>query len=168
MNAEYQSRLDAFLASTSVAIAGYSRQKNAPANAVYKKFEENGYQVYAVSPHADEIEEVSCFQTISTIPETPEAVVLFTPPSATMNVLEECSELGIKKVWIHHSVDQGSFTPGVEEFAAGKGMELIPFGCPMMFLKPDIFHRCMRWFFNLQKKFDLEPEDGVGQSMTSL
>lgn len=153
MKAKMQTRINDFLACDRIAVVGYSRNKNNPANAIYQKFLKHGFEVFAVTPNASEIQEVKAFPSLAEIPFPVEGVVVCTPPSVTLSILQQCVSLGIMQVWIHRSVDQGSYVPEAESFARKHDLSLIPFGCPMMFLRPDIFHRCMRWFFDKRGRF---------------
>jgi hypothetical protein len=155
MNAAYQTKLDRFLAARRVAVAGYSFQPDpgTPANAIYDKLKANGREVFAVNPHAPADPPVPAFASVAEIPGGVEAVMICTPPQATMEVLEACAAQGIRHAWIHRSVNSGSYVPEAEPYAKEHGIELITFGCPMMFVTPDIAHRCMRWVFKVQGKF---------------
>jgi predicted CoA-binding protein len=162
MEAQFQSRVKSFLESRRIAVFGYSRTQASVANGLYKKFKDHGYEVFAVNPKAAEITEVQCYPSLAEIPGHIEAAMVCTPPGATMEVLQQCANLGVKKVWIHRSVDGGSYVPEADAFAVRNGLDLIPFGCPMMFLKPDIFHRCMRWFLDMRGRFKLPEEETMG------
>ena len=155
MNADYQARVEDFLAQRRIAVAGYSTQKNQPANAIYDRLEKNGYEVYAINPKAQEVDDVPCYPDLHALPVRPDAVMICTPPGATRQVLEDCHQLGISRAWIHRSIDQGSYDESAERYAREKGIALIPIGCPMMHLEPDIFHRCMRWVMDWRGKLKL-------------
>ncbi len=148
MNQEFKDRVEKFMACRRIAVAGYSSQGEQPANLIYRRLVNNGYEVFAVNPKAEEISDVPCYPNLAAIPGGVEAVVLCTPPRATIGVLNECADLGIQHAWIHRSVDRGSYVEGAEEYAAQRGINLIPAGCPLMFVSPDFGHRCMKWFFS--------------------
>jgi predicted CoA-binding protein len=155
MNPIFRKRVDHFLSKKNVAIAGYSTDKNQVANHLYKKFKENGYSVFAINPKAIEINDVPCYASLKDIPEQVEATFISTPPSATKGVIQECIDLGIKNVWIHSSMGKGSYDQEAIDLAEKNGIEIIPRGCPMMFIKPDGFHACFKWFMNLQGKLKI-------------
>lgn len=155
MNTTFKERLDHFLAQKTIAVAGYSTDPNQVANNLYKKFEANGYKVYGVNPKADEITDIDCYPNLASIPEKPEAVMISTPPTGAREVIDECIELGIKHAWIHCSFGQGSYDEEAIKKAEANGIEIIPRGCPNMFLKPDGFHACVRWFMNLQGRLNI-------------
>ena len=70
-----------FLAAQRIAVPGVSP---APAghgsNAVFLRLRARGYQVFAVNPHADEVEGEATFGSLGAIPGGVEAVVIGTRP----------------------------------------------------------------------------------------
>ena len=162
MNPAFQSLVDDFLESRRIAIAGYSRNSDMPANLVFRKLKKNGYHVYAVNPNATAITEEDVYPDLSSIPDPVEALFICGPPSATPELMREAARTGIDRVWIHRSVDGGSYHPDAEAIAQELGLSLIPFGCPMMFLKPDFAHKCMKWILQMMGKFKA-PEVAVPQ-----
>lgn len=156
MTDTYRSRVDSFLKHDKIAVVGYSRKKDQPANAVFDRFKENGYEVHAVNPFPERFDDQIVFASLSLLPSIPGGVVIFTPPKETLKVLEECHSLGIKHAWIHHSIDEGSWSPEAEKYAKEHGIDLIPSGCPLMFLSPDFPHRCLKWFLNWRGLFKVE------------
>lgn len=149
MNALYKQKIEAFLQLKSIAVLGYSSKGNQPANAIYHKLRDNGYKVFAVNPKADQIKDVPCFKDIQSIPEPVQGVVLCTPVTATADAVKDCAENNINQVWMHTGFGPGSYDPNAFEAAKQLGMEVIPGGCPMMYVKPDIFHKCMGWLKKL-------------------
>ena len=152
MNKEYKDRIEHFLEQKHIAVAGYSTDKRQVANILYKKFQDNGYQVSGINPKADQIEDITCFPNLKAVPEKIDAVMISTHPNATLEVVKECIELGINHVWIHSSFGKGSYNEDAFRLADENNMEIIPNACPMMFLKPDGAHRCFRWFMNISGK----------------
>lgn len=149
MNAVYKPKIEAFLQLKSIAVLGYSSEGNQPANAIYKKLKENGCQVFAVNPKAEQIKDVPCYPDVNAIPEPVQGAVLCTPSSASEQAVKNCAERNISQVWMHTGMGPGSYDPVAFETAKKLGLEVIPGGCPMMYVKPDIFHKCMGWFKKL-------------------
>jgi predicted CoA-binding protein len=149
MNTVYKPKIEAFLQLKSIAVFGYSSQGNQPANAIYKKLKDNGYKVFAVNPKAEQVEDVPCYPDVKSIPEAVEGAVLCTPASATEQAVKDCAESNITYVWMHTGFGPGSYATEAFQVAKDFGIEVIPGGCPMMYVKPDIFHRCMGWFKKL-------------------
>jgi predicted CoA-binding protein len=150
MNAVYKKKISEFLQLKSIAVLGYSTNDTLPANSIYKKLNNNGFKVFAVNPKADKIKDVDCYPDVKSIPEPVEGAVLCTPKTATEQAVKECAENGISHIWMHKGLGiGGSYDAQAFQTAKELGVEVIPGGCPMMFVKPDIFHRCFGWLQKL-------------------
>jgi len=135
-----------FLSHKRIAVAGVSRDSRQPANCIYRKLRDSGRQVFAVNPNATEVEGAPCYPGLHSLPATVEAVVIVTPPEAAVNVVRECAELGITRVWFHRSFGEGSVSEEAVEECRGRGINCLVGGCPMMYCEPvDLAHRCFKW-----------------------
>jgi len=135
-----------FLAQKRIAVAGVSRSGGAAAaNGIYNKLKNANYQVFAVNPNASQVEGDPCYPNLRAIPGGVEAVLVATHPNVAPQIVQECIELGISRVWLHRSFGQGSVSTEAIELGRRHGLTVIPAGCPMMFLEPDIAHTCVRW-----------------------
>ena len=141
-----QQAVDEFLALKRIAVAGVSRTGESAGNPVYLKLRGAGYEVFATNPRAEEIEGDTCYPDLKSIPGGVEGVVAATHPKATLQVVQECSELGISYVWMHRSFGDGSVSQEAVNFCQENGIQVIPGGCPMMYCDPvDFGHKCIRW-----------------------
>lgn len=147
-------RIQKFAAGKNIAVAGVSRNpKTETGNAIYKKFKENGYNVFAVNPNAVEIEGDKCYPNLQSIPSPIDGVLINTSPKKTMNVLRDCKEANVKYAWIHSSIGNGSYNNEAEKYCEENGIELIPRGCPMMYIgKVDFPHKCIKGVLKLTGK----------------
>lgn len=136
-----------FLAQRRIAVAGVSRNAKAHSgNAVYDRLKSRGYEVFAVNPHADEIDGKPCFRSLAAIPGGVDAVVIATAPDAAADVIADCERLGITRVWMHRSFGGGSVSAEATDYCKANGMTAIAGGCPLMYgPTSDFGHRCMRW-----------------------
>jgi predicted CoA-binding protein len=150
--ARLEESVDRFLSEKRIAVAGVSRGGTLPANAIYKKLRGSGFQVFAVNPKATEVEGDACYPSLGAIPDGVGAVVIATPPEAADALVRECAELGIGHVWMHRSFGQGSVSAAAAAFCREHGITVIDGACPMMFVKPDVGHRCIRWFLGITGK----------------
>ncbi len=142
--------IDDFLAQPRIAVAGVSRSSDQAANYNYRKLRELGYEVFAVNPRAESVEGDPCYPSLAALPQPVDAVLVATAPAATLEVVRECVELGIPRVWMHRSFGQGSVNDEAVALCREHGIAVIPGGCPMMFRAPvDLGHRCMRWLLRL-------------------
>lgn len=144
--AELRDAVEDFLSAKRLAVAGVSREGNLPANAIFRKLKSSGYDVYPVNPRAQEVEGVPCFADLASVPASLEGVVIATPPGAAEELVRECADLGIGKVWMHRSFGGGSVSDSAVRLCREEGISVIAGACPMMFLEPvDFGHRCFRW-----------------------
>lgn len=142
---------EAFLANKRIAVTGVSRNpKGHGSNMVYQRLRDRNYQVFAVNPHADEVEGDVCYHDLKSIPDGVDAVVIATRPELAAETMRECAELGIKNVWMHRGPGAGSVSPEAAAYGREQGMTVIDGGCPLMFgPTSDFVHTCMRGIFKL-------------------
>jgi uncharacterized protein len=152
MDTEYTQNVQEFLGLKRIGIAGFSSKNDNPGNYIYKKLKDNGYEVIAINPKAADIQGVECYASISSVPEPLDGIVICTHPSITESVIEESAKAGIKLAWIHKAIGEGSYSIAAIEKAKKLGIKVIPIGCPMMFVKPDIFHKCFKFFMRKKLK----------------
>lgn len=147
--------VSAFLSGRRLAVAGVSRDSRQPANHIYRRLRDVGYEVAATNPGAREVEGDPCYPDLASVPGRLDGVVIATPPNVTEEVVRACAERGVTRVWIHRSFGQGSVSDEAVDWARAQGMEVIVGGCPMMFCEPvDFGHRCMAWFLGLRGRIE--------------
>ena len=141
-----------FLAQKKIAVVGVSDKRDTGCNLAYKKFKENGYQVYAVNPHITSYENAVCYSDLKSIPEKVDAVFVLASPKVTDEIVQQCVELGIRHVWMHCmmgtkpglAAGMTSVSQSAVEICRANGIAVIPGSCPNQFLKPDLGHTMMR------------------------
>ena len=141
-------KVEDFLSHNRIAVAGVARDGKATGNAIYKRFKERGYEVFAVNPNADVIEGEPCYRSVKTIPGGVDGVIVVTKPEATEQVVRDCADAGIKRVWMHEGIHGGrSVSESAVDFCKQHDITVIAGACPLMFGKPsDGFHRLFkRW-----------------------
>ena len=102
--------IDDFLAQKNIAVVGVSRQSREAANTIYRKLRERGYRVIPVNPRATEVEGDPCFPDLGAIDGEIDAAIIATPPAASVEVVRQCVERGVSRVWIHRSFGKGSIS----------------------------------------------------------
>lgn len=151
----YKEKVDSFLDSQSIAVAGVSRKAGtAVGNPIYQKFKSAGYNVYPVNPKAEIIEGDKCYPNLKSISPKVEAAMICTNPKDSIDVVKECKELGIEKVWFHNTLGSGSYSEDAAEFCRQNGIKAIESGCPMMHLSPDFGHKCIHFVLNFLGKLN--------------
>ena len=143
--------VDDFLAQRRIAVAGVSRtESTAPANLIYRKLRDAGYMVTAVNPRAEEVEGDACASDLASIDGGVDGVVAATRPEDTEQLVKDCADLGITRVWMHRSFGQGSVSETAVQICHEHGIQVIAGACPMMFCQPvDFGHKCMRWLLKV-------------------
>lgn len=142
-----------FLSNHTLAIAGVSRDSRQPANTIYRKLKETGYEVFAVNPNAIKVEGDICYPDLRSIPVRIGGVVIVTSPDVSVQIVHECGELGIQYVWFHRSFGQGSVSAEAIQECERLGIHCLVGGCPMMYCAPvDFGHQCIKWVLALQNR----------------
>lgn len=146
MAATLKEKVADFLSQEHIAIAGVSRDPSgaAAANGIYKRFRDMGYHVYAVNPKADSVEGDPCYHSVKDIPAQVDGVVIATPESAAEQVVRDCYDAGINRVWMHSGIHSMgvSVSQSAIDFCNEHNMLVIGGACPLMFGKTsDGFHR---------------------------
>lgn len=143
-----------FLAQKNIAVVGVSRTEKDAANGIYTALRGKGYHVFAVNPKADTVEGDKCYHNLKEIPEKLDAVMIVTRPEVAVEVVHECAEVGVPRVWMHKNALFGEARSSVSEEAVAYCKEhdisVIDGGCPMMFM--DFPHKCMRWMLGVMGK----------------
>lgn len=136
-----------FLRGSRIAVAGVSRNSAQPANAVFRKLRDRGYTVLPINPNASEVEGEKCYPNLAAIPGPIDGVFVATHPNVAADLVRQCSERGVPRVWFHRSFGGGSVSEEAVRECEARGIEPIVGGCPMMYCDPvDVGHRCMKWW----------------------
>ena len=140
-----------FLQGRRIALAGVSRQASQAANAVFRKLRGSGYQVFPIKPNVSEVEGTTCYRDVAAVPVQLDGVVIATAPHVSRQIVRQCSDHGVRRVWFHRAFGNGSVSDEAVRECDAHGIDCIVGGCPLMFCDPvDFGHKCMRWW--LQRK----------------
>src|SRR3954453_14127404 len=124
----------AFLANKRIAVTGVSRKpKDHGANTVFNRLRDRGYEVFAVNPNTDQVEDALSYHDLKSIPGGVDAVVIATAPSRAEDTMRECAELGVDQVWMHRGPGAGSVSKSATDYGREHGITVIDGGCPCMF-----------------------------------
>lgn len=162
-----------FLAQKKIAVVGVSDQRDTGCNLAYRKFREAGYTVYAVNPRLTTFEGAPCYPDLQSLPDKPDGVFIFTNPAITDQIVQQCVEAGVSRVWMHcmmgvkpgAAAGMTSVSPDAVRLCRENGIAVIPGTCPNQYLKPDFGHRMMRSLFgalgNLRLRDEAQPVEHV-------
>jgi uncharacterized protein len=141
-----------FLDQKKIAVVGVSGKRDTGCNANYRKFKSAGYQVYAINPHLTSFDGDPCYPDLRSLPEKPDGVFILANPKVTDDIMRQCVDLGVQRVWMHCmmgtkpglAADTTSVSPEAVTLGRENGITVIPGACPNQFLKPDFGHGMMR------------------------
>ena len=134
-----------FLKGRRIAVAGVARGTGSAANPVYRKLRDSGYEVFPVNPNTSQVEGVTCYPDLESIPGSLDGVVVATHPDVSVQIVEQAAARQVRRIWFHRSFGQGSVSPAAVQACAKRGIACIVGGCPLMYCEPvDVAHRCMR------------------------
>ena len=133
-----------FLAQKRIAVAGVSRSSSEAANGIYRTLRDKGYQVFAVNPNAETVEDDPCYASMQAIPGGVDGAILVTNPEQTTHIVQDCVAAGVPRVWMHNNtLMPSSVSDEGTAVCRENGIKVIAGGCPMMYFDP--FHKCMKW-----------------------
>jgi len=142
-----------FLSGKRFAVAGVSRQSGQAANAVFRKLRDSGYEVFPVNPNATQTEGARCYPDLASVPGSIDRVVVVTNPNVSAQLVRQCADRGVDRLWFHRSFGQGSVSNDAIRECQDRGIKCIVGGCPLMYCEPvDFGHQCMRWWLRRQNR----------------
>jgi predicted CoA-binding protein len=148
-----ETKVNEFLAQKRIAVAGVSRDnsRHPAANLIYRRLMKTGHDVFAVNPHMQSFEGARCYPDLRSIPGGVDGVVIVTRPETTESIVHECSDAGVRRVWMHQSMGTGSsVSPEALEYCRQHDINVIAGACPMMYGPGvDFGHTCMRVILKL-------------------
>jgi uncharacterized protein len=131
MNSRQQ--IDDFLAQRRIAVVGVSRDPKHFSRTLFREFQTRGYDVIPVNPVVPVIEGHVCFQTVQEITPPVDAALLMTAPSVTDQVVRDCAEAGIHRIWMYSAGVGGAISRPAVEFCDQHGIAVVRGECPFMF-----------------------------------
>lgn len=140
-----------FLAGRRFAVAGVSRSGKQPANAIFRKLRDCGFDVVPINPNADRLEGATCYPDLASVPGSVDGLMVVTHPAVAADLVRQAAARGTRQVWFHRSFGDGSVSETALQACADLGIRPIVGGCPLMYCQPvDLAHRCFRWWLGRQ------------------
>jgi predicted CoA-binding protein len=131
-----------FLAQKRIAIVGVSRDSKELSRMLVRTLMERGYQVFAVNPAINRVDELPCYPSLSAVPSPIDGVLVMASPAVTDQVVQECATLHIPRVWMYRAQGVGAVSRQAVEYCEEHGIKVVPGECPYMFLTGEHwFHR---------------------------
>ena len=104
-----QDLIKEFMAQKRFAVVGATTDTKKYGNEIFRNLTSRGYEVYPVNPRLKELEGTKCYPSLSDIPVKVDVVDFVVPPPVTEEILKECKELELDRIWLQ---------PGSESEAA--------------------------------------------------
>ena len=123
-----QELIDEFMGQKRFAIVGATDNKKKYGNEILHNLKKRGYEVYPVNPRLDEIEGMKCYHHLSEIPVKVDVVDFVVPPPATEEILKECRQLGLGRIWLQ----PGAESEAAISFCRKNNMKVVHDICVMM------------------------------------
>jgi predicted CoA-binding protein len=135
-------QVDDFWKLKRLAVVGVSRDPQHFSNRVWQALRERGYEAAPVNPNAAEVGGLPCYARVQDIQPPVEGALVMTPPQVTEQIVRDCAQAGIRRVWMHRGEGIGSVSQAAVEFCQANGIDVIPGQCPFMFMPgTSFFHR---------------------------
>jgi predicted CoA-binding protein/GNAT superfamily N-acetyltransferase len=118
-------------APASVAVIGASRRAGSVGRSILHNIISGGYAgpVYAVNPHASDVEGVPCVPSAAALPDAVDLAVVSVPAPAVLKVAEECGRSGVRALVVITSGLDLQLREALLECCRRHGMRLVGPNC---------------------------------------
>ncbi len=123
-NMTEQGKINQFLEGKRFAVVGASANRDKYGNKVLRVYQQNKREVVPVNPGGGEIEKITAYIDLPSIPGKIDGVSIITPPKVTEQVVAQAIALGIKNIWMQ----PGAESPAAAELAEQAGANVIAGG----------------------------------------
>lgn len=134
--------IDDFLGQKRLAVIGVSRDPKDFTRSLFRELRSRGYDLAPVNPGALEVEGIPCRGHVKDVTPPVDGALLLTNASACNEVVHECAEAGIRRIWMFRGGGAGAVDPQAVEFCQTHGIDVVVGECPFMFLpQTGLIHR---------------------------
>ncbi|MCM2267798.1 MAG: CoA-binding protein [Elusimicrobiales bacterium] len=102
-----------------IAVVGVSDDASKYGHKIFRDLLNAGYPVKGVNPKGGFILGCHVYKSLAELESRPDLVITVVPPAVTLQVVEECNRLGIRKLWLQ----PGSESAAVLAKAGEYGLE---------------------------------------------
>ena len=126
--------IEDFLAQKRIALIGVSRKPTDFSRSLWAEFRKHGYDMVPVHPEAEEIDGISCVRRLTEIRPAADAALILLPAASAEQVVRECGEAGIHRIWLYRAAGQGAVSEAALDFCRDQELSVVAGECPFMFL----------------------------------
>ena len=85
----------------SIAIIGASANREKYSNKAVRAYRKQGFEVYPVTPRAEEVEGLKAYRSIGEIPGEVEIASLYVPARVGVQLLQEIADKGVEELFVN-------------------------------------------------------------------
>jgi len=123
-----QDLIKEFMAQKRFAVVGATTNTKKYGNEIFRNLISRGYEVYPVNPRLKEIEGTKCYPSLSNLPVKVDVVDFVVPPPVTEEILKECKELELDRIWLQ----PGSESEAAVAFCDENNLKVVHGVCVML------------------------------------
>ena len=139
-----------FLQSTAIAVVGVSATRTKFGSLVYRALKRNGYKVYGVNPSLKSCDGDPCYDTLSDIPDSVEAVLVVVQPEKVKGLVSDAARKGVRRIWFQQGVNSSELARQASEV----GIVTVENKCVLMYAEPVAgIHRVHRFLAKLFRRY---------------
>jgi len=129
-----------------LAVVGVSRNPGDFTRSLFTELRRQKYDVVPVNPAVTELDGLTCYGRVKDVSPPVEGALLLTTPGVTGQVVEECAEAGIRRIWMFGAIGAGAVSQEAVKYCEAHQIRLIAGECPFMFLPDGAWpHRAHRF-----------------------
>ncbi len=113
-----QAKIKQFLEGIRFAVVGASANREKYGNKVLRVYQQNKLDVVPVNPGGGDIEGLTAYADLPSIPGTIDGVSIITPPKVTEQVVAQALALGIKNIWMQPGAESAEAVELAEQGGA--------------------------------------------------
>ena len=110
------------------AVVGVSANPAKYGYRIFRSLRQAGYRVYGVNPNAEVVDGQTIHPSLGMLPERPEVVDIVVPPAVTEQIVRECADLGLCRVWMQ----PGAESESAIRFCHEHGISVVYGACAMV------------------------------------
>jgi uncharacterized protein len=131
-----------FLDQKRIAFVGVSRDAKDFSRTLFRDLRQQGYTVIPVNPQMTDVEGSRCFARVQDVTPAVDGALIMTPAAKSEELVRDCAQAGITRVWLHRGTGAGSVSPAAVDLCQQFGIRVVAGYCPYMFLpQTPFFHR---------------------------
>ena len=113
-----QDKIKSFLAGKRFAVVGASQDRAKYGNKVLRVYQQNALDVVPVNPSATEVEGLTAYKDLASVPGDIDGVSIITPPPITERVIQDALRRGITNFWIQPGAEHAGAIQAAETAGA--------------------------------------------------